>query len=262
MVLAFSGQRCLRPGGTLTPVKWIDDWPVIGADPNHDGRGQPVLSYRKPHVGKTYPPVMPPENDEFNSDNLGLQWQWHANSKIQWSALLKGGGYLRLFAFPQEKNAVNLWSAPNLLLQKLPAPDFTAATKVKYNVEWDVWQGKKAGLLIMGNDYAYVAISKDTNGYKVSMITCNQAMDGSKESLVSDQRINGSTVYLRVQVNAPDAKCKFSFSEDGVNFKTIGEPFIAQPDKWIGAKIGIFSVSTSEVRTGGYADFDWFRITP
>lgn len=244
----------------LEPVKWVKDWPVIGNDPDGDGIGEPVLTYKKPNVGKVYPIETPPESDEFNSGELGLQWQWHANPKLSWAASIPGTGFLRLFAFPHDKDAVNLWPVPNLLLQKLPAPNFTATTRVDYKVEWDVWQGKKAGLLMMGNDYAYLAISKDEKGYKVSQVICKDALTGGAEEVVAEKRISTSVAYLKVDVTAPDARCRFAYSEDGKSFQTIGQEFYAKPDKWIGTKVGLFCTSNPDVRLGGYADFDWFRI--
>jgi beta-xylosidase len=190
---------------------------------------------------------------------LGLQWQWHANPKIQWSALMRNSGYLRLFAFPSD-SAKNLWTVPNMLLQKFPAPDFVATTKVKWTVEWDAWQKKKAGLIIMGNDYAYLSISKNEKGYFVSQINCKDALLNSSEEVIEQQPLRDSIVYLRVTVS-PEAKCSFSYSEDGVNYKTIGQPFIAKPDKWIGAKVGLFCTAVPGIRIGGYADIDWFRIS-
>lgn len=246
----------------LEPVKWVNNWPVIGKDDDGDGTGEPVSVYKKPSTGKNHPIETPAESDEFNTDKPGLQWQWNANPKIQWGAQIKGSGFLRLFAYPQDKNTVNLWTTPNLLLQKLSAPDFTATTKVDYKVEWGIWQGKKAGLLIMGNDYSYLAIAKDEKGFKVSQVICKGVLNGNAEEIIAEDRIGQSTVYLRVYVSGPDARCSFTYSEDGMNFKKIGVPFIAQPDKWIGAKVGLFCISKPDVRTGGYADFDWFRITP
>ncbi|MDR3062213.1 MAG: hypothetical protein LBU57_08900 [Dysgonamonadaceae bacterium] len=46
--------------------------------------GEPVMTYKKPDVGKTFPKETPVESDEFNSGNLGLQWQWHANPGQAW----------------------------------------------------------------------------------------------------------------------------------------------------------------------------------
>ncbi|WP_345949799.1 glycoside hydrolase 43 family protein [Mucilaginibacter sp. PAMB04274] len=244
----------------LQPMRWVNNWPIIGADPDGDGKGEPVLVYKKPNVGKTYAIVTPPESDEFNTDSLGLQWQWHANPRLEWSAKIPGKGYLRLFAYATEKGAQSLWPVPNLLMQKLPAAAFTATTKVKYTVEQDAWQDKKAGLLMMGNDYAYISISKDEKGYKISQVTCKGAVNGAGENTIDEKRISSNAAWLRMQVIAPDAKCSFSYSEDGINFKPIGEAFTAAPDKWIGAKMGLFCISKPEARTGGYADFDWFRV--
>lgn len=30
----------------LQPMKWVDDWPVIGVDKDGDGCGEPVLTYK------------------------------------------------------------------------------------------------------------------------------------------------------------------------------------------------------------------------
>src|SRR5688500_7631940 len=49
----------------LQPVHWVKDWPVIGVDKDSDGKGEPVLSYKKPNVGKVYPVQTPAESDEF-----------------------------------------------------------------------------------------------------------------------------------------------------------------------------------------------------
>ena len=244
----------------LQPVQWKSDWPVIGADKDGDGKGEPVAVFKKPNVGKTFPLTTPAESDEFNSDALGLQWQWHANPKIQWSALIRNSGYLRLFAYPSDSSK-NLWTVPNLLLQKFPAPDFTATTKVEWNIEWDVWQKKKAGLIIMGNDYAYLSISKNENGYFVSQVVCKDALSGNEEAIVEQKPLKDSTVYLRVTISSPGAQCTFSYSEDGINYKAIGKSFTAKPDKWIGAKVGLFCTGVPGIRNGGYADVDWFRIT-
>jgi beta-xylosidase len=233
----------------------------MGLDKDGDDKGEPVLSYKKPNVGKSFPIQNTVESDEFNQQNIGLQWQWHANPKIQWSSILPNQDFLRLFAYPTEVGAKNLWTSGNLLLQKFPADSFVATTKVKYTVEWNVWEEKKAGLLIMGNDYAYVSIAKNEKGYVIRQIVCKDALAEGIEKVQEEKEISASTAYLRVEVKAPNALCQFSYSEDGKDYKPIGQAFTAKPDKWIGAKVGIFCNAASGQRIGGYADFDWFRIT-
>lgn len=241
----------------LQPVTWINDWPIMGVDKDGDGTGEPVLKHKKPNVGATYPIVTPLESDEFNNDELGLQWQWHANPHLVWSALMPGKDYLRLFALPRAENFVNHWETPSLLLQKLPAPNFTATTKITLETT-DTAQ--TAGLIIMGRSYASLNFTKVNNGFELAQVVCNQADKDKPEKVITKIFIQDKNIYLRVQVAAPDAICTFSYSMDGKKFTPIGKPFTAAAGGWIGAKVGIFSSKSAGSARGGYADFDWFRI--
>lgn len=240
----------------LQPVKWVNDWPVPGIDKDGDGKGEPVIVYKKPNVGKVYPIITPAESDEFNNQP-GLQWQWHANPSIRWSAQISGSGFLRLFGIRRPQGSKNFWDVPNLFMQKFPAPDFTATTKVKLNT---IIEGKQAGLIIMGGDYSYINIKKEKEGFSLAQIICKNAETGGEEKDYDRRTLKDSVVYLRVAITAPDATCHFSYSLAGQNFISIGQAFLAKPDKWIGAKVGIFCNAPYEAKNGGYADFDWFHI--
>jgi len=145
----------------LQPVKWINDWPVIGADPDGDGKGEPVIRHRKPDVGREYPVQAPQTDDEFETNTLGLQWQWHANPREQWLSLFARRAWLRLPAVPPPDGAQNLWAVPNLLLQKFPARVFTATTFVEPS---HLRNGERSGLLVMGRDYSYLAVARTSAG--------------------------------------------------------------------------------------------------
>jgi len=244
----------------LEPMAWKNDWPVMGTDPKGTGMGTPVQTYRKPNAGKIYPIETPIETDEFNTDTLGLQWQWQANSMIQWYALMKGAGYLRLFAYPSDTGK-NLWTVPNLLLQKIPAPACTVTAKISLTVDKDACNGKKAGLVLMGSDYAYISINRNEAGYSIRQVICKNADQHQEEEIAAAAALSAGTAYLRMTIAAPDAQCQFSFSEDGITYKTLGKSFEAKPGRWIGAKIGLFCTATPASKTSGYADIDWFRIT-
>jgi beta-xylosidase len=89
----------------LQPMKWINGWPVIGVDKDGDGKGEPVLQYKKPNVGQVYLPAgrqrpieTPADTDEFNGTETGKQWQWMANSKATWSFINPSKGSLRLYS--------------------------------------------------------------------------------------------------------------------------------------------------------------------
>jgi beta-xylosidase len=240
----------------LQPMKWVNDWPVIGND------GEPVLKYKKPNVGRTWPVMTPADSDEFNDNRLGLQWQWHANPGTNWMFPAGSAGFIRLFNVPPPDGFQNFWDVPNLLLQKFPAPEFTATTKITFTPR----TGEKTGLIVMGLDYAYVSITKKPDGPHVSQTVCKDAdrHTAEKESgnvSLTAREVSASTVtiYLRVSV-ANGAACRFSYSLDGKSFSPIGEPFTARQGRWIGAKVGIFSLGAGQTREMAYADFDWFRI--
>lgn len=240
----------------LQPMRWVDDWPIIGVDADGDGTGEPVLTYKKPNVGRAGPKGTPPESDEFGGNGLGLQWQWHANPQPNWAFPAGGLGFLRMFNVPLPEEFRNFWDVPNLLLQKFPAPEFTATTKVTFTPRTD---DEETGLIVMGLDYAYVSVKKKPEGLFISQTVAKDAPSGAKGVESAGQPLKNNTFYLRVKVEK-DAVCYFSYSADGTKFASIGEPFTARPGRWIGAKVGLFAVRTGRTRETGYADFDWFRI--
>jgi beta-xylosidase len=234
----------------LEPMKWVEDWPVIG------DRGEPVAKYRKPNVGRTWPIATPAESDEFNGDRIGLQWQWQANPQAVWALPSPALDALRLYAIARPEGYRNLWDVPNLLLQKFPAPKFTATAKVAFH---PLANQDQAGLVVMGMDYAYVGVKKKADGLYISQTVCKGANQGKPERESLAAAVTGDSFYLRVAVSE-GAQCRFSYSADGVKFKEIGEPFAARAGTWIGAKVGLFALGSSAVYEFGYADFDWFRV--
>lgn len=240
----------------LQPMKWNNDWPVIGTDKDGDGKGEPVLSFKKPNVGAIYPVQTPPDTDEFNSGKLGLQWQWQANYEAWWA--FPGNGFLRLFSVLMPDSAKNLWTVPNLLLQKFPAEEFTAT--VKFNFK-PALENEKLGLVVMGYDYAYISLTKKGNGVQLSSSVCKEADKGTAEKTELIANVNANDIYFRVQVRKGGI-CTFSTSFDGNNFNAIGQPFTAQPGRWIGAKVGLFCTRSTKTNDAGFADIDWFRIDP
>ena len=241
----------------LQPMKWQNDWPVIGTDVDNDGIGEPVMVYKKPNVGKkSFPVETPPESDEFNNPKLGLQWQWHANPQITWG-LPTAMGYYNLSCIPTPKDYNNLFDVPNLLLQKLPANEFTATTKITFNSRFD---GEYTGLVIMGLDYSFLCLKQEDGKLFLSQKT---ALKADKKGIESESKriaIKDKTIYLQVKVKAGGI-CNFFYSEDGQKFNPVGDSFIAREGKWIGAKIGFLALREGIINDAGNVAIDWFRIT-
>ncbi len=238
----------------LQPMQWLNDWPVIGVDKDGNGKGEPVLVHKKPNVGKSFPIITPPESDEFNENKIGLQWQWHTNPKPYWSFL--NGNSLRLFSY-QVDSTKNLWHIPNLLLQKFPAEEFTVTTKALFKPRI---VGEKFGLVVMGGDYSYLSLIKKADATYLTYNTCKQAEKGSVENEKIITKFNGE-IYFRVRITK-GAVCEFGYSSDGINYIYLENKFVAQPGKWIGAKVGFFCTRTTKTNDAGWADIDWFRVEP
>lgn len=241
----------------LQPMRWVNDWPVIGLDKDGDGKGEPVTVYRKPNVGRVALRQVPQTSDEFAGPTRGLQWQWHANFNNDWSSLTARRGWLRLSSVPLPLEAVNLWPVPNLLLQKLPAPSFTLTVRLDAS---GLLVNEEAGLVMMGMDYSYLAVVRTEDGYRLEKTDCKDANTGKEEVEDEGLNFNGGVVHLRLTVNE-GGECQYSFSGDGRKFTGLGGKFKAREGRWIGAKVGLFSLAFSQAQARGHADFDWFRFS-
>ncbi|MFH0999642.1 MAG: glycoside hydrolase 43 family protein [Bacteroidota bacterium] len=239
----------------LQPMKWRNDWPIIGIDSDNNGIGEPVSNYKKPNVGMTYAVTTPPDSDEFNTPKLGLQWQWHANPQVYWG-FPSQLGYFTLFCQPKPESAANLFDIPNLLLQKFPAEEFTATAKLIFNARFEY---EYMGFLVMGLDYSYLKIKQQNNKLYISHVICNDADKKSEEIESESFLLETNEIYTQVKVKKGGI-CEFLWSQDGKFFKKIGADFIAREGKWIGAKIGFFALREGINNDAGSVDIDWFRI--
>ena len=241
----------------LNPMKWVNDWPVIGVDADGNGCGEPVRTYKKPNVGKSYPKMTPPESDEFNGNELGLQWQWYANYQTTWGFPSGGLGFFRLNCIPRPADAKNLWDVSNILLQKFPAAEFTATTKLTFDARFDK---EEVGLIVMGLDYGRLTLKREDGRLKLYTATCKNADKGTIEELVSGPELNSNMVYFNVVVKK-GAECQFGYSLDGSSFTNLGNVFKAREGKWIGAKVGFYAIREGIINDAGSADIDWFRVS-
>lgn len=273
----------------LEPVKWVDNWPTMGEKvgkvkaygKTEKYSGQPVLTYKKPNVGKVYPVCNPVESDEFNTTTMGKQWQWHANYD-QTFGMPTPYGYFRVFCHRQSQDYKNLWEAGNLLLQKTPADNFTATAKLTMTAKDE---GQYGGIICMGMDYSSIVLRRVGDEFQLQQITCKQADKGKAEDIkvlatlkptaadkVNYQPSLHCDLYMQMHVeyiggktkagdNKHEAKVTFAYSKDGKKFTPCGEAFTMRQGKWIGAKIGICAAEPAGKKVRGWVDVDWFRVT-
>lgn len=251
----------------LQPMRWRDDgWPVMGVDADGDGKGEPVLTHKKPNVGGIQPVAVPQTSDEFAAPPLGRQWQWNANPRAGWASLTAKPGSLRLASVPApatrndgSPSPNSIYDAPNLLLQKFGAPEFTVTTVLDFAPAAD---GETAGLVVFGYNYAVLGLRRTGAETRLVLrVNIEAQKPGAQEREVASLGAPAGPVYLRVTVDQ-QALCRFAYSFDNITFTEIGEPFQATVDRWIGAKFGVIATAAPGATQTGHADFDWFRVTP
>jgi|WetSurMetagenome_2_1015567.scaffolds.fasta_scaffold23929_1 beta-xylosidase len=225
----------------LQPMRWKDDWPVIGADLDMNGIGEPVYVWKKPDVGATYPISAPQTSDEFSTRQLGFQWAWNHNPVNDAWSLTTNPGFLAISALP----ATEFLKAKNTVTQKVMGDQGEAITCL---IITEMANGQYAGLCLMGKQYNLIGILK-TDG-KLTVVTI---INGS----VSSRPVKATKVYFKVSVTVKQGANQFLFSTDNKTFQPLGEPFVANNGFWKGPKIGLFSYNLTG--NGGKALFDWFH---
>ncbi|MCM1182754.1 MAG: glycoside hydrolase 43 family protein [Roseburia sp.] len=262
----------------LQPMRWVDDWPVIGEISQEElaageVAGKPVRTYRKPDVGGVYDRVSPAASDAFCGEPLGLQWQWNANSDKDWYMLGAGGLALRAV----ERTADSLSNVPNLLLQKWCMPEFCAETKLLLS---DMQCGDTAGMVSMGVTFGAVAVEKRSDAFVIKTIGGEQKFDKERasatdtETVIREIPLDTQTIYFRNQVERvpstkfnsdgpytfpiPAEEIRFSYSLDGESYEE-ASVYPAKAGRWVGVKNGLFAYHEN-AGTAGQARFEYFRF--
>ena len=238
----------------LQPVKWENDWPVVG------NNGVPYTTYTKPAL-PAQPRQALPTNDNFRSYPLGMQWEWNHNPVDGAWTLFERPGWLRLKTTGKTDR---LTQARNMLTQRIFVVHGKEAQLTKGTVCMDVShlaEGDRAGICILQDPYAYVAVEKK-NGklqlvWRQDQLRTNDGFTPAEKTVetvaISD------TVYLRAAIFKSSGKARFYYSTDNKTFTQIGSETTMSFNLtvFVGARYGLFCMATQD-GSDGYADFDWF----
>lgn len=259
----------------LQPMTWRKDWPVIGVDPDGDGRGEPVVCHAVPKT-RTQSQGQPQDTDTFDDGRPSLAWQWNSNPSASWIEPGARPGWLRLRAAP---SPASLYEAGAVLTQKLPGLAFSATTTLEFS---PLRVGEQAGLAMVGYAYAWIGLERRADG---TYLVQKRRDEGGAEKVVLARKLDGSHVTLRLSAEPVvnrmtaakegaawpskernfQAEVRFAYSLDGQTFETVDDTFLSREGRWVGAQIGLFSIAPSDTpsyvaTSNGYADFDDFQV--
>jgi len=254
----------------LNPVDWSTGWPIMGK------KGEPVTTYKKPKSSGTVV-VNPVESDEFNAPAIGRQWQWQANYDEKFG-VPTAFGTMRIYTHKLDTDWKNLWTVPNMLLQKTPADEFTVTAKLRFTSKAD---GQMGGIIMMGHNYQALVVRREGREFKLLILTCQDADRGKaqQEELITTLKPTAEDkidykpgihedIYLRLRVSNAQAGAahggkplvSFAWSQNGKKFTPCGSQYEMKQGKWIGAKFGFVAVDTNPKTDRGWIDADWIRV--
>ena len=195
---------------------------------------------------------------DYNGSDLDLVWQWNHNPNNNNWSLTDRAGWLRLTT---GSKATSILNARNTLTQRTFGP--TCSGKIKMDIS-GMKNGDYAGLAAFSYNYGYIAVKKEGTAAKLVMVDAhnNQAEDADKPRVAASVDCKSDIVYLKEDFNfAGGDKVTFYYSFDGSTWTQLGDSMQLSYElkHFMGSKFAIFNYATKS--TGGYADFDYFRVT-
>lgn len=250
----------------MQPLEWQDGWPVMGSGGEIGKVGEPVRC-----AGRPLPKWEPARNvmdgsDEFESQRLGLFWQWQANPRKEWYSLTARPGFLRLYTLPNQKREENLlWYAPNICTQMIPGPDLFLTASVELCGRTD---GDMAGICVLGHRYFCLALAKEGENLFLQLWE-GSVSEIQGEGLAQEQRLwsvpckktgeDNGKVWIRLKVKE-NAEYEWFYSFDEINYETVPFRLKLERGTWTGARLGLFGRNLKNQKSRGYGDFDYVRF--
>ncbi|MBL86657.1 MAG: glycoside hydrolase [Winogradskyella sp.] len=249
----------------LVPVKWENDWPVLGTD------GKVPETLDLPDNSNGIFGIV--ASDEFerkeNDPKLPLAWQWNHNPDNKNWAILQNPGRLRITTGRIDKNVL---FAKNTLTQRTFGPKSSATTLVKVS---KMRNGDVAGLIAFQNKFGYVGVKKENDKMFIVMTQSrlgfededqkqgikmiNKLSDSFKE--IERIPLHQENVYFKIDCDFEADEAYFYYSLDGENWQKIGNTLnmvYTFTKHFMGYRFGLFNFATEEA--GGYVDFDYYRV--
>lgn len=233
----------------LVPVKWSDDFPIFGID----GKVPETLDIPAGSLGIAGI-VM---SDEFeyptNNPRLKLAWQWNHNPDNENWSLTARPGFLRITTGRIDSD---IQKARNTLTQRTFGPECSGEILIDVS---NMKDGDYAGLAAFQRNYGFVGVKCLQDKKEVVMVKFGANAPEEVQSVPLTENL----VYLKVECDFKNRadKAYFYYSFDGKNWNSIGKPLQMSYTipHFAGYRFALFNYATKT--TGGFVDFDYFRVS-
>ena len=235
----------------LAPVAWTaDNWPVV------NGQGSLELTMPAPHLPEHLWKVEP-VRDDFDSDTLGLQWNFLRNPHEGDFSLTEHCGYLRL-----NGSAITIsdQDSPAFVGRRQTDLAFRASTKLAFGPQHET---EEAGLVLRGNDKNHfeVGVAKKDGKPRVFF---KKTIDGKTSRLVQMEEIAMGDVILSVE--GTPLSYRFFYQQGSGLRKELGSAATRELSSetiggFTGVYVGMYATGNG-MRSAVPADFNWFEYVP
>ena len=229
----------------LEPVRWSDDWPVIGADPDGAATGQPTPSGPIPDNSSEPSRQRPQTSDDFTNSRLGPQWEWNHNPDDAHWSLSARPGYLRLIPM----QADGLLAARDTLTQCMQDNAFEFTVRMDLS---GIKPGVHAGLTMFEKSASGLEVEQRGLVRRLSFFHLQERTPGPV--------LSQSIIQLRVRVDGDLVLYSYSL-DDGKTFRQLGSSTPIRFSWWKGSRPALFAYTTQAANPGA-VDFDWVHYQP
>ncbi|MCG7347238.1 glycoside hydrolase family 43 protein [Sphingomonas sp. ACRSK] len=227
----------------LQPVRWVDDWPVMGRPLAGKTSGEPMMTPPRPNTGHAPTRDRLQDSDEFSAPKLGLQWAWNHNPDDERWSLSARPGWLRLEA----GEAQHLVTARNTLTQVLQGPESRITARIDLSHMAD---GQRAGLTLFGVRPSWIGAVRERGATHLVL-----AREGEEQA---GPRLTADTIELRAEVGR-DQTVRYSYRLGTGGFTPLGDAIpLARFSWWKGSRPALFTFNKRA--PSGRIDVDWFHV--
>lgn len=233
----------------LVPLQWDKGWPVLGII------GKVPDSLNLPPNKSLIPGIA--ASDEFTRRKgdapLPLVWQWNHNPDNRFWSVNARKGFLRLTT---GRTDTSFLLSRNTLTQRTIGPTCTGAVSLDVSGMKD---GDFAGLALLQKNYGQLGVRMSGGQKEIVMINAGDGKAVEAQTVALAQKI----IYLKASCDFTNRRdtANFYYSLDGKNWQPIGTPLkmTYTLPHFMGYRFALFNYAAKDA--GGYADFDYFRIT-
>ena len=228
----------------LAPVTWPKHgWPVV------NGNGTVTIDMTCPTLPLNPFPGKPARVD-FDTDKLGLEWNYISNPDLTKYSLSAREGYLRLTC---SEHTIEEGHSPVCVGRLLKDMYFTVSTQLEFTPKAD----EEAGLIINAGITHFDLLIKQSGGKRV--LVCRLRFG---RTIYESEEIVLKTGPVKLRIKGERSTLSFQYSQRNEPYRELEKAdakFLSREvaDAWM-TYVGLYATSNGK-KSSTVADYDWFE---